>query len=125
MVFDMHGAWPDIGKFDRIIFPESLCVSIGDTLREKAGAQERAVDSVSPAAHPRDALEAALLTALVRKAFDRLQPGGIILANGPMSHPNVLRIMSENLRAEGSLHTLEERRFFLSMRLDHPLGTGD
>lgn len=110
IIFDMNESWPLIGTFDRIIFPESLCISMSDRLRNHA------TPASSSDPHPTDALEAELLANILRQALERLKPGGIIRANGPMSHPNVVASMSEKLRAAGIDHTVNYQRFFLSIR---------
>lgn len=108
VTFDATDAWPEMGMFDRIIFPESLCTCLGDTMREK--------NLISDDVRKRDAVEAELLTGLMRQALYRLHPGGILRANGPMSHPNVVRMMEESLQKDGYRHSLGYQRFFLYIR---------
>ncbi|MEI8230891.1 MAG: hypothetical protein WCG83_07205 [Candidatus Peregrinibacteria bacterium] len=112
MVFDMNDHWPEMGTFDRIIFPESLCIAVGDSIKES-----ESVRSETSGAHPTDESASQLLAQIMRQALERLRPGGIIRANGPMSHPKVIRMMSENLKKEGWEIALENWRFFLSMQL--------
>jgi len=110
VIFDATGAWPDIGFFDRIIFPESLCIAIGDRVRESG------VEIGSAAGdHPTDAIETTLMTTLLHAALQRLCPGGILRANGPMSHPKVIRAVSAMLREAYPEIVIESRRFFLSI----------
>lgn len=106
-LFDMTGPWPAIGDFDRVVFPESLCIAIGDSVRMKE------VPRTAP--HATDSVESGLLAEIMRQALVRLRPGGIIRANGPISHPSVVEAMSRNLRERGCAHAVEYRRFFLSM----------
>lgn len=115
VVFDAHGHWPDIGTFDYIIFPESLCISMSDHMRDSGVLPDTA--HIKGGVIERDIAEAALLTTLMRQSLERLRPGGVIRANGPMSHPNVIRIMSLILKAEGYALEIESRRFFLSIRI--------
>ncbi len=109
VIFDMTGAWPSIGDFDRIIFPESLCIAISDTMKKR--------DVPTGGPHATDAFEAQLLTDIVRNALKRLRAGGIIRANGPMSHPNVVKATSATLRKEGYELAVKYQRFLLSIRL--------
>lgn len=113
VVFDATGAWPRIGTFDRIIFPESLCIAIGDRIREGGTGEEDATGD-----HPTDGIETALLTSLLRSALRRLRPGGVIRANGPMSHPKVIRAVIACLRREYPQIVVESRRFFLAVSDD-------
>jgi len=106
VTFDANDPWPETGTFDRIIFPESLCIAISDRMRERGAAKDDAT-------HSADALEASLLAAILRQALARLRPGGIIRANGPMSHPKVFEAMSGKLREEGLTFALDYQRFFL------------
>jgi hypothetical protein len=100
VTFDMLGDWPDLGMFDRIIFPESLCIAVSDKMRE-----EGLVPSDDHASDPR---EAELLVLVLKQALKRLRPGGVLRANGPMSHPNVVR-------ATG-IQGIDYDRFFLTIR---------
>ncbi len=110
IIFDMNEAWPLTGTFDRIIFPESLCISISDRMRE----DPKPVTSSEP--HPTDARESELLAAILRQALERLKPGGIIRANGPMSHPNVMALMSRKLQEKGLTPVIDCQRFFLKLQ---------
>ncbi len=112
LAFDALDAWPDIGTFDRIIFPECLCTILAEGVKES----EASAKDDCARAHPTDALEATLLGGMWRKALDRLRLGGIIRANGPMSHPNVIAAASAHLRGERRNISIESRRYFLSMQ---------
>lgn len=107
VTFDINDEWPNMGTFDRIIFPESLCIAIG----EKMGKKGKILDLQA-----KDTQEAQLLSGVMRQALERLRPGGIIRANGPMSHPNVIRAMRANLEEAGHRLDIESRRFFLTVR---------
>jgi hypothetical protein len=107
VVFDACETWPDIGTFDRIIFPESLCIALSDRMKGIESKDMRR----------KDEQEASLLANILTQAHERLRSGGILRANGPMSHPNVIRKMEEILQKEGRKIDLESRRFFLSMRI--------
>ncbi|MDD4319015.1 MAG: hypothetical protein PHW10_01690 [Candidatus Peribacteraceae bacterium] len=109
VTFDLLDPWPEIGTFDHIIFPESLCIAISDRMRE-----EGKVPSGDRSAS--DAEEARYLAAVLKQALRRLRPGGVIRANGPMSHPNVFRLMGARLEEDGFPIVVESRRFFLSVR---------
>jgi hypothetical protein len=113
MVFDAMEVWPDIGTFDRIVFPESLCVSIGDRIREEGVFKENA----GVGAHQSDVREAELLAALLYQAIGKLRPGGMLRANGPMSHPAVLHKTETMLHEKGISFSMESRRFFLAIRV--------
>ena len=107
-LFDCTGIWPDIGSFDLIIFPESLCMAVGgDTKRE---------EGTSDSPFPSDAKEAEALAVVLSQALSKLRPGGEIRANGPMSHPNVVKAASEKLLAKGHGHSIVYDRFFLTVR---------
>jgi hypothetical protein len=96
--FSMHDAWPVQGMFDRIIFPESLCISI--------------TDSAKP--HESDEQVAQLLAAVITQALDHLKPGGIIRANGPMYHPNIVKRMQEMVPCE-----VNYERFLMEVRISN------
>lgn len=113
VVFDLHQHWPEMGTFDRIIFPESLCISIADTLRERGFVAHAGM--ADSGVHEQDRLETELLTSVMRQALRRLRPGGIIRANGPLSHPNVIRAMSAVLQLQGYAHSLKTCRFYLQI----------
>ncbi len=104
LCFDGTGVWPETGLFDLILFPESLCIALTDKLKHLTSRKER------------DAAEAEMLGRIVQQALTRLKPGGEIRANGPMSHPNVVRTMSAQLRAEGRAHTVHYARYFVTIR---------
>lgn len=112
IIFDATEPWPEIGTFDLIIFPESLCISLTDNIKKA----EPHLSQQSETAFPNDALEAELLAVVLSQALQRLRRGGDIRANGPMSHPNVVHSMSEKLLEQGYLHTVEYHRFFLTVR---------
>ena len=106
--FDATKKWPDLlGSFDLIIFPESLCIMIGDKLK-------RVVDSTLP--FPNDEQEAILLATVLKEALRHLRRGGEIRANGPMSHPNVVKAASALLVEAGIQHEIVYDRFFLMVR---------
>ncbi len=111
VTFDMNDPWPEMGTFDRIIFPESLCIAIGDRLKERGTA------APSSDAHPNDPLEAELLTSIMREALRRLRPGGIIRANGPMSHPKVVQKMEEALSRDGIRCDVQYKRYLMDIRI--------
>lgn len=113
-VFDAIEPWPELGTFDLILFPESLCIFLADRIREEGA---RANLPVTDAAFPTDAREAELLAVVLREAYLRLRSGGEIRANGPMSHPNVVRAASALLHAAGCVHVIDYRRYFLTLRL--------
>jgi hypothetical protein len=102
--FDMLSTWPDMGAFDLIIFPESLCIALSDHIKKAEPEGE------GPFAT--DALEASLLVSVLRQALDRLKPDGEIRSNGPQSHPNVVKAAQENLGP----HELEYKRYFLRVK---------
>ena len=106
--FDMLGTWPEIGSFDRIIFPESLCIALRDHIKKMHPKAEGLL--------PRDAVEAELLSRVLRQALERLHTNGEIRSNGPQSHPNVVKAAQAKLDAEGYPHTLTYQRYFLSVR---------
>ena len=110
IIFDMTQAWPQIGEFDLIIFPESLCIAIRDTIKKEGTA---ATDN----RFPTDAREAELLAHVLGEALMRLKPGGEIRANGPMSHPNVVKSAGGHLNAKGLKHHIGYDRFFLTARV--------
>lgn len=106
--FDMLEEWPDIGLFDLIVFPESICIAMTDKIKEMgASGQEQSL---------RDTLEAQLLATILSEALLHLQPGGEIRANGPQSHPNVINKTRKNLREEKVMHELDYERYFLKVR---------
>ncbi len=113
IIFDLCDTWPAMGTFDRIIFPESLCISITDTIKSR-GDHRDVRESDGP--HASDAIDTEILTGVVRQAFTRLRKDGILRANGPMSHPKILAAMSARLTQEGLLHSMDSRRFFLEMK---------
>lgn len=111
MLFDATEQWPEMGTFDRILFPESLCTMVGDRLRAQG------VPSAKEDRARADAAEAEVLTRVLRASLSRLRPGGVLRANGPMSHPVVLRRAEEMLAQEGWRFTLQHSRFFLSLQV--------
>lgn len=106
--FDMLEPWPDLGTFDLIVFPESLCIALTDRL-EKTGPHGDAPFST-------DAHEARLLAHVLEEALRRLNPDGEIRANGPQSHPNVVAAARSLAEAKGFPHELEYARYFLRCR---------
>lgn len=108
--FDVTGVWPETGLFDLILFPESLCIALTDKLKHLTSRSER------------DAAEAKMLGHIVKEALRRLKPGGEIRANGPMSHPNVVKTMSAQLHAEGGAHTVHYARYFMTIEGGSPTG---
>jgi len=106
VVFDCTKAWPDLGMFDVIIFPESLCIALTDTMKGEDLPQTND-------AFPTDAREAELLAHVMKEALRRLNSGGVIRANGPMSHPNVWKRVGEIL--EGAF-TLKYERYLVEVR---------
>lgn len=104
--FDATGIWPDIGTFDLIIFPESLCMIVGGD-----GKKKQTTDGTFPS----DASEAEALASVLYQALMKLRPGGEIRANGPMSHPNVVKAASEKLRKQGCAHSIDYDRYFLTV----------
>ena len=113
-VFDLLERWPELGRFDLVLFPESLCIALSDRVAAQG-------PHGGSGAFPGDALEARLLAHMVGEALVRLAPGGEIRADGPMSHPNVVRTASEALDAAGLQHVLEYDRFFLRVRVSQGL----
>jgi len=109
IVFDMTNPWPDIGMFDLILFPESLCIALADRIKKEG-------TPVSDAKFPTDAREAELLTVVLGEAFAHLKPGGEIRANGPQSHPNVVKAASEELDEQWIPHVIDYQRYFLRVR---------
>jgi hypothetical protein len=107
-VFDMTKPWPSIGSFDLIIFPESLCIALSNKVEQENPQKE--------GLHPNDDRESELLSFVIKQAFDHLKDGGEIRANGPQSHPNVVKMASVRLDQEGLFHTLEYDRYFLRVR---------
>ena len=110
--FDASACWPDIGTFDQIIFPESLCMCVAGALKMRKSELHTPTD----AAYSTDELESEVLATILEQALKRLRPGGVIRANGPMSHPNVVKAMGARLRTKGIAHLVDYERFFLSMR---------
>ncbi len=107
--FDMTESWPDaLPSFDLIVFPESLCIALKDKIA-KEGAS-------TSGPFPTDAREAELLAHVLGESLAHLKPGGEIRANGPQSHPNVVKAASTLLAARGVQHFMEYRRYFLTVR---------
>lgn len=103
--FDMLGEWPDIGTFDLILFPESLCIALTDRLK-KTGPHGDAPFATDPE-------EARMLRDVLCSALARVRPGGEIRANGPQSHPNVVKSARSLVEARGFPHELDYQRYFL------------
>ncbi len=108
LVFDCTKEWPALGLFDLIIFPESLCIALTDTLKKENIQSD-------DTAFPTDAREAELLTHIMKESFDHLTSNGVIRANGPMSHPNVWKKTSAALNASGYPHNLSYDRYFIAL----------
>jgi hypothetical protein len=106
--FDMLGPWPEMGAFDRIIFPESLCIALTDRLK-KTGPHGDAPFATDPK-------EARLLSEVLCSALARLRTGGEIRVNGPQSHPNVVKAARSLVEAHGFPHALDYQRYFLTVR---------
>ncbi len=107
VTLDLIKPWPEIGSFDLILFPESLCIALSDELARTGPHGE--------GAHATDPAEAKLLAAVLKQALERLRPGGEIRANGPQSHPNVVKAAQELLQAEGLKPDLAYQRYFLKV----------
>lgn len=107
-VFSMIEEWPEIGTFDLIIFPESLCIALSDELRRTGPHGD--------GDHASDPLEAELLTRILKKALSRLRPGGEIRANGPQSHPNVVTRATEALEVQGVKCEWKYQRYFSTLK---------
>jgi hypothetical protein len=105
--FDCTKEWPELGMFDIIIFPESLCIALTDTLKKE--------DLPTEGLHPTDAREAELLFHVLKNALQILKPDGIIRANGPQSHPTVCKAAEAMLDKRGLMHVLHYQRYFLTM----------
>lgn len=103
--FDMLEPWPDLGTFDLIVFPESLCIALADRLK-KAGPHGDAPFST-------DAHEARLLAHVLEEALRKLNPDGEIRANGPQSHPNVVKEAQKIVDTRGCVRAIEYQRYFL------------
>ena len=112
IVFDMLEKWPQMGTFDRILFPESLCIALSDKLRTES--------TISPVAdltrHANDPREAELLANVLQESLARLRGGGIIRANGPMSHPNVVKAANTLLQQRGHDVLIDYKRYLLTIR---------
>jgi hypothetical protein len=111
IVFDVTEPWPEIGAFDLIVFPESLCIALADRI-DREGRPAPTADDEFPA----DAREAELLAGVLMEALGRLKRGGEIRANGPQSHPNVVTAARAVLERQGFAHELEYERYFLIVR---------
>jgi len=106
-IFDATGIWPEsIGTFDLIIFPESLCMAVGGDKKEDK----------DPKDFSGDAKEAATLAVVMGQALKKLRDGGEIRANGPMSHPNVVKAATKLLETAGHPAVIDYDRFFLTVR---------
>ncbi len=111
IIFDMTEPWPELGAFDLIVFPESLCIALANRI-DREGRPTPTPDNEFPA----DAREAELLASVLMEAFGCLRPGCEIRANGPQSHPNVVQAAREILNRQGFAHELEYERYFLRVR---------
>jgi hypothetical protein len=111
MIVDFTKPWPNIGVFDRIIFPESLCIAVRHTVQDMPKAS---------GPHPYDAAEAQVLACVLGQALSHLAPGGSIRANGPMSHPNVVQTASEQLQKLGQQPLIGYQRYFLTVQASTP-----
>jgi hypothetical protein len=69
-------------------------------------------DSAKP--HESDEQVAQLLAAVITQALDHLKPGGIIRANGPMYHPNIVKRMQEMVPCE-----VNYERFLMEVRISN------
>lgn len=106
-IFDATGIWPEsIGTFDLIIFPESLCMAVGGDTKEKK----------DPKDFSGDAKEAAALAVVLGQTLKKLRDGGEMRANGPMSHPNVVKAATKILEDAGQKADISYERFFLTVR---------
>lgn len=111
VIFDMTEPWPEQGRFDLIVFPESLCIALANRI-DREGRPTPTPNNEFPA----DAREAELLASVLMEAISCLKPGGEIRANGPQSHPNVVQAAREILERQGFPHELEYDRYFLRVR---------
>jgi hypothetical protein len=110
--FDLTQVWPlDLGTFDLIIFPESLCIALTDCLRQQ-GQVLGAVGDHFPADEP----QAELLARVCAQALAHLRGGGEIRADGPMPHPKVVQRASQLLLEAGWPHTLRYERYLLQVQ---------
>ncbi len=110
VLFDMTEDWPAIGLFDLIVFPESLCIALSNR-----------VDQENPQGegpHPHDKREAELLAHVLEHAAGHLAPGGEIRADGPQSHPNVVRRAQASLEVLGTRLTIVYERYFLRCSME-------
>ncbi len=106
-IFDATGIWPEkIGTFDLIIFPESLCMAVGGDKKEQK----------DPKDFSSDAKEAAALAVILQQGLKKLRDGGEIRANGPQSHPNVVKAATKILEDAGQKAVIDYDRFFLTVR---------
>ncbi len=108
MIFDMTAPWPALGRFDLIVFPESLCIALSNILDQEKPQGE--------GPYPHDDREAELLAFVLEHALEHLADGGEIRANGPQSHPNVVRKASAFLEQKGLSHALDYDRYFLRLK---------
>lgn len=107
IIFDATGIWPEkIGTFDLIIFPESLCMAVGGDTKDKK----------DPKDFSGDAKEAAALAVILQQALKKLRDGGEIRANGPQSHPNVVKAATKILEDAGQKADIHYERYFLTVR---------
>ncbi len=105
-IFDATGIWPEsIGTFDLIIFPESLCMAVGGDKKQKA---EKDFSG--------DAKEAAALAVILQQTLKKLRDGGEMRANGPQSHPNVVKAATAILEQSGQKAEIHYERYFLTVR---------
>lgn len=104
--FDMHDAWPIANHFDRIIFPESLCISLSNKIEQKFPKK----NELNPNSFPHDEYETELLSGVIGQALHHLKPNGITRANGPMCHPNIVKKMQEKVPC-----TVKYQRFLMEV----------
>jgi hypothetical protein len=110
--FDLTQAWPgDLGTFDLIIFPESLCIALTDRLQ-----QEGQPLGLVAGGFPGDEPQAQLLSVVCAQALGHLRRGGVVRADGPMPHPKVVQRASQLLLEAGWPHTLRYERYLLQVQ---------
>lgn len=119
VLLNVKGDWPDIGTFDRIIFPESLGVAT-DMSTNASGKQIFLTDPKFPEVlsivKDYDAVELSIFMKVIKEVSKRLRPEGIMRANGPSAHPHVIGAMHLALRELGYNHIIEYWDYFLSIK---------